>query len=61
MAERIGILAAGKLKLEGTLEQLREAAGQAGATLEDVFLRVTAQPTLGAAAPAAPATADQRD
>lgn len=41
MAERIGIIHAGRLKVEGTLEQLREYAGQAGGTLEDVFLRVT--------------------
>jgi ABC-2 type transport system ATP-binding protein len=41
MAERIGIIHAGKLKVEGTLEQLREYAGRAGGTLEDVFLQVT--------------------
>lgn len=41
MAERIGIIHAGRLKVEGTLEQLRDYAGQAGGTLEDVFLQVT--------------------
>ena len=41
MAERIGIIHAGKLKVEGTLEQLRDFAGRAGGTLEDVFLQVT--------------------
>ncbi len=41
MAERIGIIHAGKLAAEGTLAELRERAGQTGGTLEDVFLRVT--------------------
>ena len=44
MAERIGIIHAGRLTVEGTLEQLREHAGQIGGTLEDVFLRVTSAP-----------------
>jgi ABC-2 type transport system ATP-binding protein len=42
MAERIGIIHAGKLAAEGTLAELRERAGQSGGTLEDVFLQVTA-------------------
>jgi ABC-2 type transport system ATP-binding protein len=41
MAERIGIIHAGRLAAEGTLAELRERAGQAGSTLEDVFLRIT--------------------
>lgn len=41
MAERIGILHAGRLTAEGTLAELCAQAGQAGGTLEDVFLRVT--------------------
>jgi ABC-2 type transport system ATP-binding protein len=44
MAERIGIIHAGRLKIEGTLEELRAHAGRAGGTLEDVFLHVTASP-----------------
>jgi ABC-2 type transport system ATP-binding protein len=44
MAERIGIIHAGRLKMEGTLEELRVQAGQVGGTLEEVFLRVTATP-----------------
>ena len=40
LAERIGILAHGKLRAEGTLEELRAAAGLSGATLEDVFLKL---------------------
>lgn len=41
MASRIGIIRAGKLAAEGTLEELRSQAGQHGGTLEDVFLAVT--------------------
>jgi ABC-2 type transport system ATP-binding protein len=41
MAERIGIIAAGRLVAEGTLEELRQRAGETGGTLEDIFLRVT--------------------
>ena len=50
MAERIGIIHAGKLAAEGTLDELRERAGQSGGTLEDVFLRVTAGDGSGSAA-----------
>mgnify|MGYP001550240090 CR=1 FL=1 len=42
MAERIGIIHAGRLAAEGTLAELRERAGRTGGTLEDVFLQVTA-------------------
>jgi ABC-2 type transport system ATP-binding protein len=45
MAERIGIIHAGRLKVEGTLEELRAHADRAGGTLEDVFLAVTGDPT----------------
>lgn len=45
MAERIGIIHAGRLTAEGTLEQLREYAGKSGGTLEDVFLSVTSSPS----------------
>ncbi len=51
MAERIGIIHAGRLKVEGTLEELRAHAGQAGGTLEDVFLAVTGGADGGAAFP----------
>lgn len=44
MADRIGIIQRGRLAMEGTLDELRARAGQAGGTLEDVFLAVTAQP-----------------
>ncbi len=42
MADRIGIIAKGKLLAEGTLDEMRERAGAQGQTLEDVFLRLTA-------------------
>jgi ABC-2 type transport system ATP-binding protein len=41
MADRIGIIAHGKLIAEGTLAQLRELGAGAGASLEDVFLDLT--------------------
>jgi ABC-2 type transport system ATP-binding protein len=39
--DRVIILAKGKKIAEGTMEQLRAASNMAGATLEDVFLRLT--------------------
>ena len=41
LAERISIIQKGKIVAEGTLEELRERAGTAGASLEDVFLNLT--------------------
>ena len=41
MADRIGIIQAGKLKAEGTLDELRARSGREGKTLEDVFLDLT--------------------
>ena len=38
MAERIGVIASGKLIAEGTLEELRRRAGKNNSTLEDIFL-----------------------
>ncbi|MDR3495454.1 MAG: ABC transporter ATP-binding protein [Ancalomicrobiaceae bacterium] len=38
MAERIGVIARGRLIAEGTLDELRAQAGQRGSSLEDVFL-----------------------
>lgn len=40
MAERIGIIARGRLVAEGTLDDLRHLAGEGGASLEDVFLEL---------------------
>ena len=38
LADRIGIIRAGKLVAEGTLAELRAAQGTAGASLEDMFI-----------------------
>ena len=38
MADRIGIIAGGRLIAEGTLEELRAQAGKSGTSLEDTFL-----------------------
>ena len=43
MADRIGIIQAGKLLAEGTLAELRERAGEREGTLEDVFLELTGE------------------
>jgi ABC-2 type transport system ATP-binding protein len=40
MADRIGVIARGRLIAEGTLSELREASGRSGATLEDMFLAI---------------------
>ena len=40
MADRIGIIQHGRLLAEGTLDELRARAGEARATLEDVFLEL---------------------
>ena len=58
MADRIGVIARGRLIAEGTLDELRrQAAGDAkdataagGATLEDTFLALTAAPAQAAEA-----------
>ncbi len=43
MAERIGVIAEGRLIAEGTLDELRAKAGQDGSSLEDVFLNLVAE------------------
>jgi len=40
MAERIGVIAAGRLVAEGTLAELRSRAGKGDGTLEEVFLDI---------------------
>ena len=42
LAARISIIQKGKIVAVGTLDELRATAGQTGATLEDVFLNLTA-------------------
>jgi ABC-2 type transport system ATP-binding protein len=44
LVDRIGVIQAGRIVAEGTLEELRSRAGQAHATLEDLFLQLIAQP-----------------
>jgi len=43
LADRIGIISAGRLCAQGTLEELRARTGRAGDTLEDVFLDITSR------------------
>ena len=43
LADRIGIVASGRLVAEGTLAELKAAVGRGSSTLEDVFLAVTGQ------------------
>ncbi|HEY4274422.1 MAG TPA: ABC transporter ATP-binding protein [Rhizomicrobium sp.] len=43
MADRIGVIAGGKLVEEGTLAELRGRTGRAGASLEDMFLAIVEQ------------------
>ena len=43
MADRIGIIAEGKLIAEGTLEELRVRAGNGVANLEETFLTLVAE------------------
>ena len=43
MAERIGVIERGRLIAEGTLDELRGQAGNAGTTLEEVFLDLVAR------------------
>ena len=52
MADRIGVIAHGRLAAEGTLEDLRADRGQNGASLEDIFLEVVADQDLVAGAAA---------
>ncbi len=49
MADRIGVIQAGKLRAEGTLEELRSHAGRSGASLEDLFLQLVGEPAEAAA------------
>jgi ABC-2 type transport system ATP-binding protein len=41
LADRIGIVHRGRLAAEGTLAELKDAAGRGSSTLEDVFLSLT--------------------
>lgn len=43
MADRIGVIAGGKLIAQGTLDELRRQAGKGGTSLEDTFLTLVGQ------------------
>ncbi|HEX6093225.1 MAG TPA: ABC transporter ATP-binding protein [Dongiaceae bacterium] len=43
MADRIGVIASGKLIAQGTLDELRRQAGKGGTSLEDTFLTLVGQ------------------
>ena len=43
LCDRIGILNHGELVAEGTLEELRTIVEEQGASLEDIFLKITHQ------------------
>ncbi len=43
MAERIGVIANGRLIAEGTLQELRARAGRDGQNLEDIFLELVSR------------------
>ena len=45
LCDRIGIINKGKIVGIGTIEELRQQADKVGASLEDVFLRLTEQDT----------------
>ncbi|MBY0306462.1 MAG: ABC transporter ATP-binding protein [Sphingomonas sp.] len=44
LADRIGIIAHGKMLVEGTMAELREKVGSDESTLEDAFIRLTQAP-----------------
>jgi ABC-2 type transport system ATP-binding protein len=48
MADRIGVMAHGRLIAEGTLEELRRRAGKIATSLEDTFLTLVAEPVAAA-------------
>jgi len=48
MADRIGVIAGGRLIAEGTLDELRRQTGKSGTTLEDTFLTLVAQESAAA-------------
>lgn len=48
MAERIGVIAKGRLIAEGTLEELRARAGRRHTSLEDIFLDLVAEEAVAA-------------
>jgi ABC-2 type transport system ATP-binding protein len=43
MADRIGVIAGGRLIAQGTLDELRAKAGKGDQSLEDTFLALVAE------------------
>ena len=56
MADRIGVIAGGRLIAEGTLDELRRKTGKTAASLEDTFLTLVAEQRPPVAAVSEPAT-----
>jgi len=50
MADRIGVIASGRLIAEGTLDELHRKTGKTAASLEDTFLTLVAEPVVQPAA-----------
>jgi ABC-2 type transport system ATP-binding protein len=48
MADRIGVIAQGRLIAEGTLEELHRRTGKIATSLEDTFLTLVAEPVVSA-------------
>jgi ABC-2 type transport system ATP-binding protein len=48
MADRIGVIARGRLIAQGTLEELRRQAGNGSSSLEDTFLALVAEQAVAA-------------
>ncbi len=48
MADRIGVIASGRLIAEGTLDELRHMTGKTATSLEDTFLTLVAEPVVAA-------------
>ena len=44
LADRIGVIAHGRLIAEGTLDELRRRTGKTATSLEDTFLTLVAEP-----------------
>jgi len=57
MADRIGVIAGGRLIAQGTLDDLRRQAGKAGTSLEDTFLALVGESGGAQSAPAGEAAA----
>ncbi len=57
MADRIGVIAKGRLVAEGTLEDLRFSSGAKGSSLEEIFLEIVSEDETDQARPAIAAVA----